>query len=112
MAGRCRWTPSPLPTATPPENGDGDTLVVESTGFPDGQWLDRDGSPLTDASKITERFRRPAYGTLEIGITVNDPKAYTHEWTVKLTQHIALNTDLLNYYCMENEKDSTHLVGK
>jgi hypothetical protein len=91
---------------------DGDTLVVESTGFLDGQWLDRSGSPLTDAAKMTERFRRPSYGTLEIQLTVDDPKAYTKPWTIQLNQAIMLNTDLLDYICLENEKDSSHLVGK
>jgi hypothetical protein len=43
---------------------------------------------------------------------VDDPKAYLRPWTIQLTQHIAVNTDLLNYYCMENEKDSGHMVGK
>jgi hypothetical protein len=104
--------PQPTPNGYSTGKWDGDTLVVESNGFPDGQWLDRNGSPSTEAAKITERFRRPSYGTLEIAITVNDPKAYTHEWTIKLNQHIAVNTDLLNYYCMENEKDRGHLVGK
>ena len=61
---------------------DGDTLVVESAGFPDGIWLDRNGSPLTDAAKITERFRRVNYGKMEIEITVDDPKAYTRPWTI------------------------------
>ena len=51
----------------------GDTLVVESAGFPDGIWLDRNGSPLTDRAKITERFRRVNYGRMEIEITVDDP---------------------------------------
>jgi hypothetical protein len=90
---------------------DGDTLVVESIGFGDGQWLDRSGSPLTSAAKMTERFRRPNYGTLEIDLTVNDPKAYTKPWTIHLTQSIVLNTELLDYICLENEKDAAHLVG-
>jgi len=45
---------------------DGDTLVVETTGFRDGGWLDTWGSPLTDAGKITERFRRLSYGVLRL----------------------------------------------
>jgi len=61
---------------------------------------------------VTERFRRPNYGNLEIEITVDDPKAYTAPWTIKLNQHIALDTDLLEYSCIENEKDLSHLVGK
>ena len=90
----------------------GDTLVVQSNGFRDGLWLDRNGSPMTDAAKITERFRRPNYGHLEIEVTVDDPKAYTTPWTVRLNQVIVLNTEFLDYYCLENEKDIPHLVGK
>lgn len=91
---------------------EGDTLVVESIGFRDGQWLDRAGSPLTESARMTEQFRRPNYGTLEIDLTVNDPKAYTKPWSIHLTQSIVLDTELLDYICNENEKDSTHLVGK
>ena len=67
---------------------------------------------MTDAAKITERFRRVNYGHLEIELTVDDPKAYTHAWTVKLNQLIVLNTELLDYYCLDNERDATHMVGK
>ena len=91
---------------------DGDTLVVDTNGFRDGQWLDRFGSPLTDKAKMTERFRRVNYGTLAIELTLDDPGAYTKPWTVHLTQSIALNTELLDYICLENEKDFPHLVGK
>ena len=91
---------------------EGDTLVVESNGFRDGLWLDRSGSPPTDAAKMTERFRRVNYGKLEIEITVNDPKAYSAPWTVTLNQLIVVDTDLLDYVCLENEKDVKHLVGR
>ena len=91
---------------------EGDTLVVESTGFKDGMWLDRNGSPMTDAARITERIRRVNYGKMEIEITVDDPKAYTMPFTVKLNHFIVLDTDLLDYYCLENEKDVPHLIGK
>jgi hypothetical protein len=90
----------------------GNTLVVQTNGFRDGLWADGDGNPLTDAAKVTERFRRPNYGTLEIEITVDDPKAYTAPWTVKLTQQLKLDTDLLEYVCLENEQDRPHLVDK
>ena len=91
---------------------DGDTLVVETIGMRDGLWADYNGSPITDAARITERFRRPNYGTLEIEVTVDDPKAYTRPWTVKLVQQILLDTDMLEYVCVENEKDLPHMVGK
>ena len=91
---------------------EGDTLVVQTTGFKDAQWLDRNGSPVTDKAKITERFRRVNFGRLEIELTVDDPGAYTAPWTVKLNQDIVLDTDLVEYVCLENERDRPHLVGK
>ena len=91
---------------------EGDTLVVRSNGFRDGMWLDRAGNPMTDAAKLTERFRRVNYGTLEIDVTIDDPKAYTKPWTVKVTEFIMLNTELMDFICAENEKDASHLLGK
>jgi hypothetical protein len=91
---------------------EGDTLVVHTEGFRDGLWLDASGSPLTDSGEITERIQRVNFGKLEIEVTVDDPKAYTKPWTVKLTQLLKADTDLLDYYCVENEKDGPHLVGK
>jgi hypothetical protein len=89
-----------------------DGLVVETNGFRDGMWLDREGSPLTDAAKVTEKFRRVNYGRLEIEVTIDDPKAYTKPWTVTLVQKILPDTDLLEYHCNDNERDRPHLVGK
>jgi hypothetical protein len=85
---------------------------VETIGLNDGQWLDRAGSPLTSSARITERFRRPNFGTLNIQMTVDDPKAYTKPWTIELTQRLAPDTELLDYICLENEKDDAHLIGK
>jgi len=104
--------PNPSFTGYSSGHWEGDTLVVQTTGFRDGMWLDRSGSPMTDAATMTERFRRLNYGNLEIEITLDDPKAYTAPWTVKLNQFIVLNTELLEYFCQENEKDQAHLVGK
>ena len=90
---------------------EGDTLVVETSGFRDGGWLDINGSPLTDAAKMTERFRRVNYGNLEIEITVDDPKAYTRPWTVTVKQTITPDDELIEFICQENERDAPHLVG-
>jgi hypothetical protein len=89
---------------------EGDTLVVETNGLRDGLWLDRNGDPMTDAAKVTERFRRLNYGNLEIEVTVNDPRAYTAPWTTKIHQFIVINTEMLDYICAENERDAPHLV--
>jgi hypothetical protein len=89
---------------------DGDTLIVRTSGFRDGLWLDAKGSPLTDAGTITERFRRVNFGKLEIELTVDDPKAYSASWTTKLNQFIFADTELLDYICAENERDVQHFV--
>jgi len=91
---------------------EGDTLVVDTNGFRDGIWLDRNGSPMTDAANVTERFRRVNYGRLEIEVRVDDPKAYTRPWSAMLNQVLLVDTELLDYYCLDNEKDAKHAVGK
>ena len=87
---------------------EGDTLVVETPGLRDGGWLDIDGSPLTDAAKMTERFRRVNYGTLQIDVTIDDPKAYTAPFSVRVNQRIILDTELIEFICNENEKSVRH----
>ena len=84
-------------------------MVVQTNGFRDGLWLDTADSPLTDAARITERFRRVNYGTLEIELTIDDPKAYTKPWTIHVTHILAPDTELLDYICAENEKDTRHM---
>jgi hypothetical protein len=91
---------------------DGDTLVVESTGYRDLMWLDEEGTPFTSAGRITERFRRLNFGTLEIEVTVNDPKTFTKPFTFKLNQRLMPDTDLIEFVCAENNKSLEHLVGK
>jgi len=91
---------------------EGDTLVVESSGYRDLGWLDVEGSTLTESGKTIERFRRPDFGHLEIEITIDDPKAYTKPWTVTVHQRIMADTELIEFVCAENDRDETHLVGK
>ena len=90
----------------------GDTLVVETIGFRDDLWLDLAGSPMTSAARVTERIRRPRYGSLEIEVAVNDPRAYTKPWTVHLDQTIVVDTELLDDNCMENEQSVRRMIGK
>src|SRR4051812_16186188 len=88
---------------------DADTLVVQTTGFKDDLWLDAFGNPLSSAGKLTEKIRRPNYGTLEVEMTIDDPKSYTAPWTVTLRQPLVLDSELLDYYCLENEKSWVHM---
>jgi hypothetical protein len=87
---------------------DGDTLVVETTGFIDG-WLDVRGSPITNAGKVIERYRRPSFGRLEIGITIDDPKAYTKPFDATVNNHLSADTQLIEFVCLD--KDAQHYVG-
>jgi len=87
---------------------EGDDLVVETVGFRDDVWLDVNGSPLTSTGKMTERMRRINYGNLQTDVTIEDPKAYTKPFTVRINHRIMLNTDLIEFVCQENEKSSEH----
>jgi hypothetical protein len=88
---------------------DGDTLVIQTTGFRDDLWIDMNGAPLTSAGKMTERLRRPNYGTLEVEITVDDPKVYTRPWTVSIKEKLEADTELIDEICLENEKSWQHM---
>ena len=70
----------------------------------DGEWLDIDGSPLTAAATVTERFRRPTFGRMEIDITVDDPRAYTESWTVRVNQSLMPDQELIEFVCLENQR--------
>jgi len=88
---------------------EGDTLVVQTEGFRDDLWIDTWGSPMSDAAKMTEKMRRPNFGTLEIELTIDDPKVYTKLFTVNLTESLEADTDLVDEFCLEGEKDYERL---
>jgi hypothetical protein len=88
---------------------DGDTFVVETTGFNDQTWLDDNGHPHTSALRTTERFRRLDVGRMELRITVDDAKAYAKPWTVQLNLRLAPDTDLIEDVC-DNEKDAARTI--
>jgi hypothetical protein len=90
---------------------EGDTLVVESTGFNGRNWLDVMGHPHSEELLLTERFRRTSFGRLEIEQTVTDPKAFAKPFTVRIDGYYLPDTDLLEYVCLENEKDRAHYTG-
>lgn len=84
---------------------EGDTLVIETNGIRDDMWLDIQGSPITEAARVTERLTRPKFGIMQIELTVDDPKAYTEPWTVTLEHMIQTDTALLEEICLDNERD-------
>jgi hypothetical protein len=58
---------------------------------------------------MTERFRRPNFGTLEIDVTIDDPKAYTKPFTVRLNQRIMVDQEMIEFICNENEQSTDHI---
>ena len=58
-----------------------DTFVVRSGNFDERSWLDADGHPHTEDMKLEERFTRTDADTIQLTMTVTDPKAYTRPWT-------------------------------
>jgi len=86
---------------------DGDTLVVDSRGFNGRVWLDQLGKPSTDALHVTTKFTRKDFGHLEISTTIDDQKAYTKPWGNSLTATLMPDTELMEFICLENEKDTS-----
>ena len=84
----------------------GDTLVVESGGFNNRVWLDQLGKPATEAMHVTTRFRRKDFGHMDIGVTIDDPKAYTKPWGATVAVTLLPDTQLMEFICLENEKKS------
>src|SRR5581483_2584826 len=76
---------------------EGDTLVVESNGFNDKTWLDHSGHPHTDQLRVTERYHRRDMGNLDLDVTISDPGAYAHPWTVSVRAELAADTEILEW---------------
>lgn len=87
-----------------------DTFAVESAGFNDSTWLDKAGHPHSDALRTVERFRRSTFGRMDLQVTIDDPKAYTHPFTVTLPLALLPDTDLIEDAC-ENEKDADPIAA-
>jgi len=91
---------------------DGDTLVVESSGFNGKAWLDQVGHPSSESLRVTERFHRRDLGHMDIQATITDPIAYTKPWSFTQPLSLMVDTDLLELVCNENNKDLVHLPGR
>jgi hypothetical protein len=90
---------------------EGDTLVIETTGFNELFWFDFVGHPHTSQLRTVERYTRKDEGTLENVTTVYDPGAYAKPFTVKYTASLRPGWDLMEYICNENNQDVEHIRG-
>ena len=83
---------------------DGDTLVVDTIGFNDITWLDNAGTGHSDSLHVTERLRRRDKEHLDIQITIDDPKTFSHPFTVTQHARLAPAIELTESICLENRK--------
>jgi hypothetical protein len=87
---------------------DGDTMVVETLGLNDRGWLDASGHKHSEALRLTERYSRRDFGHMDVQLTLDDPKTFTKPVTVKFTEKLLPDTDLIESFCSENEADRVH----
>jgi hypothetical protein len=81
---------------------DGDTLVVDTTGFNDQTWLDNTRRPHSDALHVVERIRRVRHDMLQVDITIDDPKAYVKPWTAQRIFDLKPGWEISEQVCEEN----------
>ena len=88
---------------------DGDTFVVDTTGFKDNGWLDTlKARPHSDALRVTERFRRVDLGHIDLQVTIDDPKAYAKPWTIRAPLTLQADTELMEFFCNNHDKSMEH----
>jgi hypothetical protein len=83
---------------------DGDTLVVESSGFNARFWFSNGGLPHTEALRLTERFSRPSHDTLRYEVTVDDPLTYTRPWIAEWTVDWVEGGEIAQQFCEDNRE--------
>jgi len=101
--------PEPSWMGTSSGHWEEDTLVVETTGFNEGAWLDNFGHPRSEAMRITERFRRRDFGHMDLEMTFDDPKYYTRPFGFKTTMTLLPDDRMYEFVCTENQKFRDHL---
>jgi len=83
---------------------EGDTLVVNTTGFNESFWFANGGLLHTRLLDLTERFTRRDLNTLHYQVTVNDPGAYTRPWTSSWDLQWVPGEELPESYCQDNRQ--------
>ena len=87
---------------------DGDTLVVDTVGFNEGQWLSTSGLPRTNLLHLIERYTRTGPLTMKYEVTIDDPGAYSKQWSNSVTIPFRPGEALNEYICQEGERDTRH----
>ncbi len=88
---------------------DGDTLVVDTTGFFEKSWFDYAGTPHTKQMHVIETFHRRDFGNLDMQDTIEDPGVFTKPWVINRSSTLETKMDMTEYVCNENNQDPAHL---
>ncbi len=82
---------------------EGDTLVIETTGFNDRTWFDRSGNYHSDKLKVIERFTRTSDHTIDYSATIEDADIFTRPWTIRMPLYRRVGRDeiMLQFNCVE-----------
>jgi hypothetical protein len=88
---------------------EGDTLVVDTAGFNDKGWMDTRGLPRSQALHVQERFQRRDFGHMDVQAIVEDPNILTRPVTIRFTELLIPNSDVLENFCVEGERDRAHM---
>jgi hypothetical protein len=116
---RTIWTDGrPLPENPDPRwlgysigRWEGDTFIVESKGFDERSWLSENrrdrrwGWPHSEELRTEERYRRSDFNTLDVTLTITDPKAYTAPWVTTGKFLSNPGTELWEYFCVPSDSD-------
>jgi hypothetical protein len=86
---------------------EGDSLVVDSTGFIDQTWFDRAGNFHSDALHVVERFTAITGDALRYDVTIEDPRVFTRPWKMSMVLYRRLekNAELMEFKCVEFADD-------
>ena len=81
---------------------DGDTLVVEVTGFNGMAWLDRAGNHASAALKVIERYTPTGTDTIDYSATLEDPQTFSRAWTMRfrLVRNPNPQQQLMEFKCV------------
>jgi hypothetical protein len=85
---------------------EGNTLVVDVTGFNDKTWLQGTGTFHSEDLHVTERFTRINKDQINYEATLDDPKVFTRPWVIKNTMMLREGTRVQEYVCAENNVDA------
>jgi len=90
---------------------EGDTFVVDTTGFNESFWIDRRGTPHTSQLRIVERFTRVNAISIKYEVTLDDPGAFTAPWKTGFNLRWEDGTELFEYVCQQSNEAPNLMVG-